>query len=684
MPPLRTLAGLVHQYGWRWLGYRGWLGAMHALGWESRRMPTREWPDPLNLQPAAILALLPPWELQAVQAFTSRYPEAGEALRSEADDILSGVFRKFELPGQPLGFPPIWNEELPGKVLPGRGTHWSRIHPHEDIKLAWELSRMGWAQVLARAYVLLGDERYAQAFWDLFEDWHRQNPPNHGAQWGCGQEAALRVLSLALAGDLLRSSPSSTPERLGKLGQVMQATGHRIEPHFHYARSQRNNHALNEALGLLTAGAWHPGGHEAARWLRSGSAAFAQDLLDQLDEEGSYIQHSTIYHRLMVHACTWRLLLAKALGTPVPEAVRLRMKAGLEWLFSLVEASTGEAPNLGSNDGANILRLATCAFSDHRPALQGLAALLEEPLPYPPGPWDEPVLWLTGRDPATLPRRDSPRQDLSAPGRGHHLRLYEEGSLYFRCASYRERPSQSDPLHVDLTWRGLNVLCDAGTYRYNAPPPWKNSLAFTGAHNTVTLGGRTSMPRLGPFLWLDWDRAEPVSAPQPGWLAGERRMTRTSPMRHRRTLFPLGPGHWVILDDVWSPRFQPFRLHWLLPDLPRVGEERGVTLQTPRGAFQLLVLGPGSLDLVLGGPAKLSTGAELPPRGWRSPCYLQLEPAISLSCGSEGSQQARWVSLAGEGPFTAVLQSTQLTLDCASGRYLATLPPPFHECVHAP
>lgn len=684
MPSFHTLAYIVRQYGWRWLTYRGRLAALHAIRWEQRKMPVGEWPEASGLQPPVAPALLPSSEAQAVLAFCQSYPEDVQSLRREAEDILSGVFRKFERPGEPLGFPPNWNEEGPGTVLPGRGTHWSRIHPAEDIKLAWELSRMGWAQVLARAYALTRDERHAQGFWALFEDWFHKNPPNQGVQWACGQEAALRVFSLAVASHLLRTSPSSTPERIGRLNQVMEATGHRIEPHFHYARSQKNNHALNEALGLMTAGAFARPGQVARRWIRRGSSCFAQDLLDQLDEEGSYIQHSTMYHRVMVHACTWRLLLERILDLPVPEAVRLRMRAGLEWMVSMVDPATGEAPNLGSNDGANVLRLSSCAFPDHRPALQGLAAMLDEPLPYPPGPWDEPVLWLTGRDPQALPRRTRPRQDLTAVGRGHYLRLYDEGSLYFRCATYRERPSQSDPLHVDLTWRGLNVLCDAGTYRYNAPSPWKNSLAFTGAHNTVTLGGRSSMPRLGPFLWLDWDQAEHLSPPHADWLSGERKMTRSSPMRHRRSVFPLGPRHWGILDDVWSPKEQVFRLHWLLPDLPRTRMDRGVILHTTQGIFQLLVLGPGSIDQVVGGPPGTRATPELAPPGWRSSCYLHLEPALSVSCVSAGSRHARWVSIAGSGPFVASLESHQLHLNSASGSFQATLPPPFHEHLHVP
>jgi len=685
MPSFRTLWSICGQYGWNWMLYRAWLGAKQRLHWEQRSMPLHEWPKVQDELEALHPCLLPsPDNHQLLSGFSGNYPEAMAALREEAEEILSGRFRKFEQPDFNDGFPPIWNEEVPGVVLPGKGTHWSLVRPDQDIKLAWELSRMGWAQILGRAYALLGDDQYAEGFWILFEDWCLKNPPNHGTQWMCGQEAAIRAISLALASSFLRRAPASTPQRMNRLSQVIQATAERIEPHIHYARSQRNNHALNESLGLITAGTWVPSVKGARRWIRKGRTFFAQDLLDQLDEEGSYIQHSTNYHRVMLHACTWRLLLARHSGAPLPLELVQRMKAGFQWLVSMVDPTTGEAPNLGSNDGANVLRLSTCPFSDHRPTLQGLASLLGEPLPYPPGPWDEPVLWLSGCDPATMPRSLNSRSELSASRSGHYLRLFSEGSLYFRCATYHDRPSQSDPLHVDLTWRGLNVLCDAGTYRYNAPAPWGNTLAFTSAHNTVTIDGQPSMRRMGPFLWLDWDEAVIKPTAHPGWLSGERKITRASGISHRRTVFPLGPAHWAVLDDVWSPKPETFRLHWLLPAMHRIEQDRGVTLETEHGSFQLLILGPGLIRHTVSGVPDADRDPCLAPLGWRSPCYSQLVPALSLTCADTDSTKTRWVSIAGVGPFTASIEPEFIRLESASGSFQASLPPPFQEYIHAP
>ena len=679
MNRLRQMVFILRQYGWIWVIYRLKVAIEHYFGLDRLRMPIRAWAsDQIAIEKYSKTPLLFPVSKDAIQGFLYVHPEACQNLLREANEILQGRFRKFEGESQFFGTPPQWNEEFPGKKIPAAGIHWSRIKPFEDIKLVWELSRMGWAQILARAYAFTGDEAYAESFWMLLEHWHKTNPPNQGPQWICGQEVAIRSFALVFADSLLFASPSSTPLRRARLQEIVLAGADRIEPHFHYARSQRNNHALNEALGLMTAALLSPDIQpQNGGWYHLGSSCFAEDLLDQLDAEGSYIQHSTIYHRVMIHACTWRLLLARIEGTPLDGGLLARMEAGLDWMVAMVDPSTGMAPNLGSNDGANILRFSICPYQDHRPSLQGLAALLDLPLPYPPGPWDEPVLWLLGQDPGPLRRRTIQRADMAAPGRGHYLRLFEEGSLYFRCATYQDRPSQSDPLHVDLTWRGLNVLCDAGTYRYNAPPPWRNTLAYTGAHNTVTIDGQSAMGRVGPFLWLDWDVAE-IQHPAPsGWLIGERRPTSFSPMKHRRSVFQLGPKHWVILDEAEATQPEPFRIHWLLPDLPYTLLNRGLVLTTPEGPFQLLILGPGELAATVGDSSEMLRGRIYPPAGWRSPCYFQLEPALAVSRESAPARTARWISVAGEGPFDVSFNQTTISLKFCNNLATCELPMSF-------
>jgi hypothetical protein len=79
-----------------------------------------------------------------------------------------------------------------------------------------------------------------------------------------------------------------------------------------------------------------------------------------------------------------------------------------------------------------------------------------------------------------------------------------------RYPRFRFRPSHADVLHVDLWVDGSNLLRDAGTYSYNADPPWLVYFPGTHSHNTVQFDDRDQMPRLGRFLFGGWLRTSSI------------------------------------------------------------------------------------------------------------------------------------------------------------------------------
>jgi hypothetical protein len=185
------------------------------------------------------------------------------------------------------------------------------------------------------------------------------------------------------------------------------------------------------------------------------------------------------------------------------------------------------------------------------------------------------------------------------------------------------------------------------------------------------------MGRVGPFLWLDWDVAILQDNIPEGWIVGERKPTRFSPLRHRRSIIPIGERHWVIHDEVEAAQPEPYRIHWLLPDLPYSIDNRGVQLNTPEGAFQLLVFGPGELKATAGDSTPLTKECIYPPAGWRSTCYFQIESALAISRTSPPSRTAQWVSVAGEGPFDVSFNQTTIFLKFGNNLSTCELPMPF-------
>jgi hypothetical protein len=64
-----------------------------------------------------------------------------------------------------------------------------------DVEVAWDLSRLQWLMPAGQAYLLTGEERYAEAVRAVLESWIDANPYAQTVNWSSTMEAALRILS---------------------------------------------------------------------------------------------------------------------------------------------------------------------------------------------------------------------------------------------------------------------------------------------------------------------------------------------------------------------------------------------------------------------------------------------------------------------------------------------------------
>jgi hypothetical protein len=562
---------------------------------------------------------------------------------NEAEEILAGWVRLFG--GEPVRL----RLDLQGPLVHWTEYELGRVEKAQqgvnelDVKFIWEPARFGWAYTLCRAYWLSGDERYAAAFWKNAELFLEANPPYLGQHWVSAQEAALRLMAFVFAAHVFGDSPHSTPERMVGLGRAIANHAARIPPTLVYGRAQNNNHLLSEAAGLFTAGVALPDHPEARRWRKMGWYWFNQGLETQVAEDGAYVQHSANYHRLVLQLALWVNMLPQQLqpGTAAPcfpVTSQRRLAAATRWLAALLDPESGRLPNLGPNDGAYILPLTICPFSDYRPVVQAAAmAFLGERF-LAGGPWDEMALWLKSAACRT-------QDELRTPY--HVLRnSLADSWAYLRAARFTSRPGHADQLHLDMWWCGLNVAQDAGTYLYNGPPPWDNALACTEVHNTLTINGQDQMTRTGRFLYLDWaqavilpsnssfsktrEKVGELNAPTPileeevgASLVAQHDGYRRLGAIHRRAVAAIIEG-WTVEDTIlpaktsWIVRpslakrspAHDICLHWLLPDWP--WEITGGVRSTEHGARNTIYeirlmspLGPIILGLSSAHPSQL-------------------------------------------------------------------------------
>jgi hypothetical protein len=542
-----------------------------------------------------------------------------EKLLEEANQIVAGQVRLFGGNPQPLNF-----------KSPQKQRHWTKHLAAwvdgQDIKIPWEMGRFTWATVLARAYRLSDDERYSEAFWGYTEDFLFTNPPNMGLHWASAQEVALRLISLVFCFEIFSSSPHTTPGRVNLLKQALITHARRIPPTMGYARAQENNHLLSEAVGLYTAAAVLPDHPSARRWRRLGWKWINYALQTQINPDGAYIQNSANYHRLMLQASLWAEVVAESQGDSFPEETNRRLAAATQWLLTLLDKESGKVPNLGANDGSYILPLTICDFSDYRPVIQAAGKAFLDHTPLPNGPWDEMSVWIIPKG-AYAPT-ETPKPKL--------VRLDGKTSWAFlRAALSTNRHGHADQLHLDLWWRGLNVAQDAGTYLYNTPSPWDNSLSNTDVHNTVTINGDNQMTRVGRFTWLDWNRVRVTAPPTPTSIRVEHDGYEKYGVTHHRSVERTAVNIWEITDKIIATHGQltDVRLHWLLPDWVWEIASTTLRLKSPHGWIILDIQGTCPLKVTLTRAGKLlfGEGQAQAHHGWVSHTYNERTPALSFA-----------------------------------------------------
>ena len=528
-----------------------------------------------------------------------------------------------------------------------------------------------------------GDPGAGEAFWRLVESFREANPPGLGVHWMCGQECAVRALAWCFALHALADDPATTPARAGRLLEMLAAHGARIEANLAFALSQKNNHGINEALGLWTLGLLFPGLHGAERWERRGRTLLEREGLRQIYPDGSYVQHSLNYHRLILQSYAWALRLGDLAERPFSAALRERVGCAARLLLALTDRESGRAPNYGSNDGSRLYVLDGCGFADQRPALGVALWLTEKRRALPPGPWDEALLWLCGEEPLAAPVQEVPQDDLDARDGGYFTIRNGASWAFTRCATYRDRPAQADLLHVDLWWRGTNVLADPGTYTYDGPPPWNNGLAGTAVHNTPAVDGRDQMERGPRFLWLGWShgRLRRRAASADGLLRlleGEHDGYQSRlGILHRRTLLAAGEDLWLIVDDLLGEGAHDLSWSWLLPAAATwtSGEDEACA-DLPPGRVHLSFSTWKSSGERL--PARLQAlhGETPGPHGWSSPTYHHKQPALALLRTQRAPLPARAILAIALGCEPHLqLAPDALTVATPAGRLEAALSP---------
>ena len=286
-------------------------------------------------------------------------PEAASALVRAADRVLAGTWTVLGARRADSANPDWFRDPVTGRRAPEGRVAFSIHHRDEaetgNIKQVWEMSRHHHITVLAAAWWLTGDERYAEAAARQLRSWWNANPFLSGAHWTSGIEAAIRLISWTWTRRLLDEWP-----KVGDLFEHNDDAVRQIAWHqeflaaFPSRGSSANNHAVAEAAGRLIAACAFPWYARTAPW-RESSAALLERALDlNTFDDGLNRELATDYHRFVLELGLVAAVEADAAGHALSEPTWQRLARMLDAAAAIPDA-TGRPPRQGDGDEGRAL-----------------------------------------------------------------------------------------------------------------------------------------------------------------------------------------------------------------------------------------------------------------------------------------------------------------------------------------
>ena len=184
-----------------------------------------------------------------------------------------------------------------------------------NAKYVWELSRHQATTVLASAWWLTGEERFAEGVRTHLTSWWDENPFLCGMHWTGGIETGLRSISWVWIRALLAEWPGVRALFDDNEAFVGQLYHHLIYlRRLHSRGSSSNNHLIAELAGMVAACAAFPWFRESAgwgAWARDGLAAQAEA---QTHPDGANREQASEYHGFVFEILAGTALAVRLAG----------------------------------------------------------------------------------------------------------------------------------------------------------------------------------------------------------------------------------------------------------------------------------------------------------------------------------------------------------------------------------
>jgi hypothetical protein len=593
--------------------------------WSRRQVTRHQLAQAAAAPPArelAFTAVLPPDTAALVPE------EARKLLLEAADRLMRGEWETLGVLRTDLERPDWFRDPVSGRRSAQDRYAFRIDHRCEDqvgnIKQVWELSRLQHLTVLATAWFLTHDERYARRVADQLRSWWRENPFLSGVHWTSGIELGIRLISLAWIRRLLNDWPG-----VADLFERDALALRQIRWHQQYLAafpsrgSSANNHAIVEAAGQLVASCAFPWFRESERWRRKSALLLGRELIGNIVPSGVGREPASDYQCLIVELGFVAAVEADTSGHPLRPASWARLCALADSAAALVDERLRPPCPGDSDDGCGLLLDAPTP--NRRMSMLALAEALVGRLdwwPRIPANAASSIVGALAGSKHQMVGRPSQRPSRFADAGITLLRTNGENEIWCRCdgappgSRNIAAHAHADALSVEVRYAGIDILADPGTF-------------CTGG-----LGGRNQSGEGDPFRrhahtreieLLDYGDIVRWTAEHDGCAS------LYPPTMHRRSVLLDRASRSIDIIDQIDGGSRDIRLAFRLgPDVRAELKQSCAVLDWPTASRP----GTARLELPPGLRWSLHRGDTDPILGWYSHGLGRLAPAVTLlGCG---------------------------------------------------
>jgi len=528
-----------------------------------------------------------------------------------------------------------WHRDPVSGVAAPRAFGFDLNHRDEEIvgniKNTWEKSRHHHLTVLAAAYAITRDEKYADETRRQLTSWVAENPFLVGVNWTHPLEQGIRLIAWIWCERLLRGSVHHE-ELFGVKGILWDSIyHHQIFIVRTYSRgSSANNHLIGEMAGLYAASCAWPFFRESDRWRSLSQGVLEREIVAQTFPSGLNREMAFSYHLFTLEFFLIALDEARRSGNELSDPYRENVRRMVEAL-PLVTDYGGNLPRYGDGDEGMALQLQSRYAPRHTWLLTLGTELADACVKVPSPPPMTAVLMGYGE---TKSHADESEIGTSA---------FSDAGIYVLTAHRHTKKevfvvadagphgflsiaahAHADALSFALSAAGIPFLVDPGTYAYHTKPHWRNYFRGTRAHNTVTVDQRDQSEPAGSFLWTRKANTEVESWSDEGRicaLTAHHDGFSDLKITHRRT-FELQDQTLQLKDEIDGPGTHEIAAYF------HFAPECEITVANP-GLVKARRAGV-TLDLTFSSVFDIDVALGALDAGWYSPVFGVREPGNTV------------------------------------------------------